>query len=280
MRKLQYTLTAAILFLSTSTALVAPKTSAEVRALLAKEVKFPGIDDPKTTLGDVLKGFTKQYGVKLVVEEAAFKAENINNVLRTEVARRRPLAPMNTQFDQILRRVLRRIPEGPLEGDIWSVYRDFAVFQVRRDTILITTRSALDAARLRPEPPPRPTAAMLRRAKDLKGRLNKQTNFRGLDGPRMTLNEALELVAKQYDLTFDVNERAFKFDNLTDVLKTEICNPPIPAMEKVPLAKVIEAILARIPAPSKAAYRLTPQGDIEISTTIFLRAAAEKRGGK
>ena len=44
-------------------------------------------------------------------------------------------------------------------------------------------------------------------------------------------SDAPDQLAKRYDVTFDVNERAFKIEQVNDVLKTEIAQPtPIPEM--------------------------------------------------
>lgn len=243
------------------------KTAAQVRALLAKEVQFTGPQKALVTLGDVLDMFTQQFGVKFVVDEAAFKEDGVVNVLQEDVSANWLLAPMNAQFDLILRKVLQRIPAATE-----------AAFVVGPGTIRITTQVSLRQARNRAEPPPRPTAAMARRAKELKDRLAKRVDFSGVDDSRATLSDVLDLLAKRYDLTFDVNERAFKYEQLINVLRMPVCETQaIPAMKNVPLSKVLETILARIPVPSKADYRVTPQGCIEVSTKLFFKAGERAR---
>lgn len=235
------------------------KTAAQVRALLAKEVRFAGSQKALVTLRDVLDTFTKQFGVKFVVDEAAFRDDGVANVLQQDLSADSTLAPMNTQFDLILRKVLQRIPNP-----------SGVVFAVGPGTIQITVASA--QAKRWAEPPPRPTAAMARRARDLKARLAKRVDFQGLNDPRATLSDVLVVLARKYELFFDINERAFRFDQLRNVDRMAVCETQaIPAMKNVPLSKVLETILARIPAPSKAGYRVTPQGYIEISTKLFIK---------
>src|SRR5262245_2787954 len=61
---------------------------ASVAALLRKPVKFSGFDDPKTTLREAIEHFTKRFDVPIDVNEAAFKAENVNDPLSVPVAER------------------------------------------------------------------------------------------------------------------------------------------------------------------------------------------------
>src|SRR5262249_39782578 len=90
---------------------------------------------------------------------------------------------------------------------------------------------------------------------------------------KTTFIEALDQMAARYNLVFDVNERAFKFENVMDVLKTQIADPnPIPRME-TSLGTVLKRILSRIPAPSGATY-LIRRDVIEITPGQF--ATAEK----
>ncbi|MFO0928549.1 MAG: hypothetical protein U0736_16250 [Gemmataceae bacterium] len=107
-------------------------------------------------------------------------------------------------------------------------------------------------------------------------------HYGGIDDPKTTLYEALDQLQRGQltklpggrDVTIEVNEKAFRFEALNDVLKTEIATPnPIPAMDTVTVATVLKRILARIPVPSGATYILRPN-TIEITTGQF--AIAEK----
>src|SRR5262249_24106245 len=62
-----------------------PRTASEIRVLLAREIDFPGIDDPKTTLQQALAMLTDRYGLTFRVNEAAFKKEGFDDVLKTPV---------------------------------------------------------------------------------------------------------------------------------------------------------------------------------------------------
>lgn len=128
-----------------------------------------------------------------------------------------------------------------------------------------------------PAPSPRPAAASTPPEPgdgtidtDLGG-LNRLINFPGLEDPKATLSEVLATLAKKHDLVFEVNELAFKYEQVPDVLKTEVANPnPLPAMN-VSLETVLRKILSRIPVPSGVTFLLR-HNRIEITTGIFLKA--------
>src|SRR5262245_55346450 len=61
------------------------QTAAEIRVILAREVDFPGFDDPKTTLQQALALFTERYGLTFRVNEAAFRKEGLDDVLTTPI---------------------------------------------------------------------------------------------------------------------------------------------------------------------------------------------------
>jgi hypothetical protein len=100
-------------------------------------------------------------------------------------------------------------------------------------------------------------------------KLSQRVKFDGIDDAKVTLGEALEKLTKLYDVNFDINERAFEFENLKEVGKTEIATPnPIPAMKNARLDTVLRKMLSRIPVPSGAMYLV--RGDhIEITTGTF-----------
>jgi hypothetical protein len=113
-------------------------------------------------------------------------------------------------------------------------------------------------------------AAPPERADEVIDTLNKPVQFPGIEDPKAVLIEALEQLAKLYGLSFEVNERAFRFDMVPDVLKTEIAQPnPIPPMSATPAA-VLRKVLARIPAPSGATF-LVRKDAVEITTGDALR---------
>ena len=109
---------------------------------------------------------------------------------------------------------------------------------------------------------------------ELRKRLGDTINYPGLDDPRATLTDALDQLSKRYNLTFDINDKAFKLDGLQEVGRTPITDPtPIPAMHTT-IASVLRKILSKIKeAPSGVTY-LIRQDHIEITTGTF--AGAEK----
>jgi hypothetical protein len=96
--------------------------------------------------------------------------------------------------------------------------------------------------------------------------------FSGVDDPRTTLPEVLDHLSKSHRLSFDINEKAFKQENLTEVSKTYIAdNKPLPPM-KASLRMVLNKLLSRLPV--ETAY-LIRQDHIEITT---LQAARSEVG--
>jgi hypothetical protein len=111
------------------------------------------------------------------------------------------------------------------------------------------------------------------RSYELRKILSEPISFKGVDDPKTTLEEALDALGKTCNVTFDVNEKAFAFEQLKDVLKTEVAQPtPIPEM-KATLATVLREILARVPVGSGATWVIR-KDVIEITTQTFL--AVEK----
>src|SRR5262249_4915515 len=110
---------------------------------------------------------------------------------------------------------------------------------------------------------------------ELRDKLNKTIDFKGNDDPKLTLIEMLNFLSERYDVSFDVNEKAFRFEMLNDVLKTELVKDgnAIPPMNKTTLATVRTKILQRDPEPSGATC-LIRRDQIEITTGQV--AAAEK----
>jgi len=113
---------------------------------------------------------------------------------------------------------------------------------------------------------------MLERAGKMRAALVRAAKFDGFDDPRMTLGEALDVLAARHDLQIDVNHRAFQYENVKEVLKTPIADPnPIRARANVEPDRVLRQLLDRVPVPSGAAYVLRPHG-IEVTTRKFLEA--------
>jgi hypothetical protein len=74
---------------------------------------------------------------------------------------------------------------------------------------------------------------------------------------------------KKYDLNIHVNQKAFKAEDINDVLNVPIAELPIPEF-RGPLSLMLEKVLARLPA--KDPVFIIRDGVIEITTkTAFLR---------
>jgi hypothetical protein len=103
-------------------------------------------------------------------------------------------------------------------------------------------------------------------------KLFQRVSFKGVDDPKVTLHELLQQVSRDYDLPISVNEKAFKFENVMDVLKYQVADPnPLPAAENVRLDLLLQSIIKGIPAPSEARFLLRPNA-VEITTGQFVHA--------
>jgi hypothetical protein len=103
-------------------------------------------------------------------------------------------------------------------------------------------------------------------------KLAQRVKFDGIDDPKTTFDEALDKVSKLYDVSFDINDKAFKFENVMDVGKTEVASPAaIRPMRNARLSTVLRKILSRIPVPSGAVYCVRAD-HIEITTGTFQAA--------
>jgi RNA polymerase sigma factor (sigma-70 family) len=115
------------------------------------------------------------------------------------------------------------------------------------------------------------TAEVISRSQELRQILASTINFSGIDDPKTTLIEAMDQLAKIHNVTFDVNEEAFKADGVNDILKTEITvMHPLPPL-KTTLRNVLRKILSRAPSPSGTTF-LIRQDTIEITTVAAVRA--------
>jgi len=117
---------------------VSPRVQA-IRALplidrMYATIDFPGIDDPKTTLGEALEALLKEYDLQIDVTEQGFKFEGLNDVLKTELCANNPVPPMKARLAVVLERILRRVVT--LSGAVWLL---------REDHIEITTGYFADA---------------------------------------------------------------------------------------------------------------------------------------
>ncbi len=124
------------------------------------------------------------------------------------------------------------------------------------------------------EPIIRPTAAArIRRWREIY--LNHPINFEGIDDPKVRLSEALDILAKRYNVAFVINFKAFEKKRAADKRAADISNFEITARFFVPplhtnFATILSVILSRLPADFEAVYLLRPDM-IEITTMAALR---------
>lgn len=106
--------------------------------------------------------------------------------------------------------------------------------------------------------------------RELRHRLSTAVSYQGLDDPRATLNDALDNLAKRYNLAFDIDEKAFEADGVTEVGRAKIADPVAMPPMHTTIKTVLQKILRRVPAASGATYLI--RGDvIEITTTEAIR---------
>jgi RNA polymerase sigma factor (sigma-70 family) len=103
----------------------------ELRQELNRTVDYPGLEDPRATLTDLLDQFSKRYHLTFDLNEKAFEMDRCKEVDRTKIAEI-PVPEMHATLSTILRKVLRRVPAA-----------SGTIFLVRRDYIEITTVNAL-----------------------------------------------------------------------------------------------------------------------------------------
>jgi hypothetical protein len=125
-------------------------------------------------------------------------------------------------------------------------------------------------AEAQPDPPPpvvveeKPTS----RDRELRHLLDQPVRFSGFEDPKCTLNEVLEALAQRYNLSFDINEHAFKEAGIKEIGKFEPISPnPIPAMH-TRLGTVLQKILSRV---SPSATYIIRNDFIEITTVQAVR---------
>jgi hypothetical protein len=64
----------------------------------------------------------------------------------------------------------------------------------------------------------------------------------------------LDDLARHHNVTFDINEEAFKRDGIRNVGSIKVAETPIPKMANTRLSEVLPMILAQVPAPSGATF--------------------------
>jgi RNA polymerase sigma factor (sigma-70 family) len=113
----------------------------DLHTALAETVESIEINDPKTTLSEVLDMLAKVHRVTFDINEKAFKAEMINDVIKTPVAETHPIPSMKAPLRVVLNKILTRIPVP-----------SGATFLVRKNHIEITTEAEAYSEIAAPEP--------------------------------------------------------------------------------------------------------------------------------
>lgn len=111
----------------------APAKSAQDSSALPDKldstIDYPGIDDARATLSDVLDHLAKHNGLTFDINKMAFEMENFNDVARTPIAET-AIPPMHATLSTVLHKILARLPQTPSNR---------VTFLIRRDVIEITT---------------------------------------------------------------------------------------------------------------------------------------------
>jgi hypothetical protein len=108
-------------------------------------------------------------------------------------------------------------------------------------------------------PDPDPVAALTRCA-----------DFPGIQDPRATLWDALEILSELYHVPFEFNFRAFKYDGFADPDHCVIAeDKPLPAAKNIRLEVLLKQILERIPVPG--ATFLVRRECLQITTETFVK---------
>jgi hypothetical protein len=121
-----------------------------------------------------------------------------------------------------------------------------------------------------PDTAPPPGGDVKIKVPPLPARLAATVKFAGLD-EGVTLEDALDHLAKTYDLTFDVDEEGFKAEGVDKVLEQGLTGKGLKKRDKVRLDALLRKVLARLVVPSGATYVLR-RGGIEVTTNAAARS--------
>jgi RNA polymerase sigma factor (sigma-70 family) len=112
-----------------------PRTAAECATRLAQRVQFDGLEpDPKLTLQEALDFLAAHFDLVFDVDEAAFKADGMKDVISVAVDERGWPKMPNVRLGSLLQTVLSRVPA-----------RSGTTFLLRDNFILVTTEAAVRA---------------------------------------------------------------------------------------------------------------------------------------
>ena len=110
---------------------VLPRTR-ELKNSLLKQVRYTGLKDGDFKLSEVLDQLARVYNLEFDINEKAFAADGVMDVMNQVVASAdKPLPPINGSISTVLKKILGRVPAGST-----------ATFLLRRESIEITTGNA------------------------------------------------------------------------------------------------------------------------------------------
>jgi hypothetical protein len=104
----------------------------ELRNTLASVCKYEGVEDPKSTLQDVLAQLEARFQFNFDINESAFAPGTAAELMKLEIAAKAPMPAMVTTLGQVVRKILARLPA-----------KEEVTYVVRDDRIEITTAEAL-----------------------------------------------------------------------------------------------------------------------------------------
>jgi WD40 repeat protein len=231
---------------------------------LLQPTRFNGFEaDPKMTLQEALDKFADRFDLDFDLDDAAFRAEGLANVLSTPVAVERVPRLLHS-LDMVLRQLLSRVPS-----------QSGTTYVIGFDGVIDITTQKQAAARRAPGPKRGWEASLLtendteeaKRIRRVRERLLHQVGFNGFyAAPNLTLQQVLDHFGERFDLVFDVDEAAFRAEGLAAVSSTPVVKEPIAKLLHARFDRILRKVLSRVPSESGTTYVVAPDGVIEITT--------------
>jgi hypothetical protein len=107
----------------------------QFRKTLAQVIDFQGLNDPKATLGEMLESISDRYDLTFDINEPAFNADGLADVLNTPIAEK-PIGKLHkVHLSTLLKKLLSHVPNP-----------SGATYIIRRDVVEITTGMGAEIA--------------------------------------------------------------------------------------------------------------------------------------
>jgi len=119
------------------------------------------------------------------------------------------------------------------------------------------------------------SAVEAKRAAEVRRELAAPFNFPGFEDPETKLDCALTFLHKMCNVSFEINEQAFK-DEMVDGIADKAIGKALPKIRNVSLETILRRILARMPAPSGTTF-VVRGGIIEITTGRYASPSQWRR---